>query len=461
MKPGRLLIWILVLAAAGGLYFWSLKAEQSRETALDRTNRVAALDDPLNVQALELSGRYYPKAVTIVRRDKEHHWWITAPVNWAADNLAVGRLIGDVLDARTAGRVKGEADPADFGLKPPRVKLTLTDRKGVKSVLLAGDLSPTRKFLYASRPGGPVLMIPSEIRGALFRTVLDLRDKAALDFVAADVDRLEMTWRDAPAVKVLRKRGGADPRWEFEGGDLASADNVEDLLFQIHGLMAVDFLDQGVDEAKMGLKRPWGRVVLGLEGGDRKGLVLGGPTGTAGERYVRRLSGGPVMVLKQLSLDRLRRTRKQLAERRLWRVDATNVVALAVTGGGRTMAFAKEQGRWRRTQPPGDLRTGDPGAMLVYDLADLKWERILEPGGDYGLQPPKVSITLKVDLGAEAKKAGGGVVKEMKLYLGTVDPKSGLLPARVEGDGRIFGISPSFLKSVPGQDKKKPSSKGG
>ncbi len=459
MKPKQVVIWLVVLALAAGLYWFSLRSQEQKESAQDQANRVVALDDPLNVQSLELSGRDYPRPVTIVRQDKKHQWWMEKPVSGLADSLAVGRLIGEVLDARVKKRLTGKPDLAQFGLKPPRIKIVLTDRKGKKSTLLAGDISPTGEYLYATRPGSDqVWFLEAKIRGSLARPLLDLRDKAALDFVVADVVKLSfrVEGMDKP-LTVVRRRGGEDPRWEFAGGGQASPEEVEDWLYQVHGLRVIDFVDQGIKPPEMGLEPPRGRITLYLEGGGEKGLLLGGKAKTGDERYLRRLAGGPVLVVKAESLARLKRTRRELTERRIWRMDSEDVVALEIRGGGRELAFAKELGQWRRTKPPGDEKSGTPGAMFVYDLVDLKWEKILPAGGDYGLKKPRV--TIKISLADnKAQGEGKGNVKVLTLYLGKQDPKSKLVPARVEGDPRIFGLSPDFLQSIPGTKKKKQGS---
>ncbi len=457
MKPKQVVIWLMVLALAAGLYWFSLHSQEQKERSRDLANRVVALDDPLNVQSLELSGRDYPRPVSIVRQDKKHQWWMQKPVSGLADSLAVGRLIGEVLDARVKKRLTGKLDLAQFGLEPPRIKIVLSDRKGAKSTLLVGDLSPTGQYLYATRPGSDqVWFLEAKIRGSLARPLLDLRDKAALDFVVADVVKLsfQLGGMKGP-ITVVRRRGGADPRWEFAGGGQASPEEVEDWLYQVHGLRVIDFVDQGIKPPEMGLEPPRGRITLYLEGGGKKGLLLGGKAKTGNERYLRRLAGGPVLVVKADSLARLKRGRRDLAERRIWRIQSEDVVALEIEGGGRKLAFAKELGQWRRTKPPGDEKSGTPGAMFAYDLADLKWEKILPAGADYGLKRPRVTIKISLaDQKAQGK--GKGNVKVLTLYLGKQDAGSKLVPARVEGDPRIFGLSPDFLQSIPGNQEKKP-----
>ena len=104
---------------------------------------------------------------------------------------------------------------------------------------------------------------------------------------------------------------------------------------------------------------------------------MGGKVAGREERYVRRLGGGPVMVLKQAALDRLwAADRFSLSQRRLLRFDRDAAVALSVTRGKEVLNYAKQGGVWVRTQPPGDEKSGEAASLLVWDLGNLKWQKV-------------------------------------------------------------------------------------
>ena len=450
MSPRRLVIWIVVLVLAGGAYYWSLSSQQKKEAAQDQAARLLSLDDPLNVQVVELGGQQYAQPVRIERRDQEHSWRITTPVDYAADNLAVGRLLSALLEAKVKKRLAKADKPADFGLEPPRITVALTDRKGVRAALKVGDLSPTREYLYAAPDKGEGLwLLEPKLRGALARTLVDLRDKRVVDFVPSDITGLELAWAGREH-HLVRKKGGAGARWEFAGGGQASTSQVESLLYKIHGLETLDFLDKGIDLKAQGLEPPAGKVVLSREKGGPLGLILGGPAATGGERYARRLSGGPVLVVKESQLKSLETTQKDLAERRVLPLDREKAVKLEITGTGVNLVYSKEQGAWQRQQPPGSGQEGQQASLFLWDLGDLKWERLLEPGEGPDLASPAWTITVTLD-------KGQGQVARPKLLLDNQPLKDGLLPAQVEGDSRRFGVSADFSRQIPGAGAKTPA----
>jgi hypothetical protein len=448
MRPRSVLIWLFVLAVAAGAYWLSTHQAREAEQARRAEAKVLELADPLAVQSLELSGEDYPRGpVRIERRPEEHRWEMVAPVEWTADSVLVGKLLGVALELRAEEILEAPAKAADFGLEPPRARLRLTDREGGRAELLLGDTSPTGKFAYAAPPElAELWLVPVKARQNIALGLYDLRDKSALEFVVANVTAAEFEL-GGRKISVVREKGGADPVWRFADGGEASPEAVEDLLFQLHGLRVTEFVDRGIKPAEMGLEPPGGRVELTMEEGGVKGLLVGGAAATGGERYLRRLAGGSVMVLKQASLDRLQLDRHALAERRVWKLARDRVVALEITGaGGESVAFAKEQGQWKRTSPQGSGRKGTAASIALWDLAQLKYQEILPPDQDHGLAEPALSV--EITLAADSEETQGQV-EVKRLYLGKPPQEGGLVPARVEGDDRVFGLDPADLKSLP------------
>lgn len=449
MSKRRVIIWLLFLAVAAALYFLSDVVDRRSQEHEHEANRLVSLADPLNVQSLSISGAEMPGAITIERRDKEHRWEMVKPVVSNADGMQVGQLLSTVLESQVASRISEPGELKQFGLDPPAFKLTLTDRKGDKAELLVGNLSPTKEFAYATSPGSKeVWLVDPLVRGAVNRSLFEMRDKVVLDFVVSQVTGLELNL-GGQALDLKRLRGGAKPQWRFAGGGEADPSAVEDLLFMVHGLMAVDFLDQGIKLKMMGLAPPSGTVVLTMEGGGKKGLLIGGPVTGRDERYVRRLAGGPVMVVKQSSLDRFKQmNRFKLSQRRVLRIERDDVVALEVARGGEAIKYAKQGGQWVRTGPPGDEKSGEAAGLLVWDLANLKWRKLLGPAGQAGLDKPSAVIKLTIKPPAP-QKGKAATVQVTELVLGPVDKNSGLVSAQIKGDGRVFGLNADLLNNLP------------
>jgi hypothetical protein len=468
VNPRRLIIWALLLALAIGAYYYSGSRQERDTKAKDEQARlVTALSDPLNVASLEFKGSEVPKTMRIERQDDQQRWVLTEPVQGEADSLAVGRVIGALLEARFKERLTPKGPLADFGLEPPRLAVTLVDRQGAKAEVLVGDISPSKESLYVALPGAKeILLLPAALRGEVARTLFDLRSKTVLDFMVGQVRRVEL--KDGEETLVLERApseagasAGAEASWTLasqkDGHSEASSKAVDDLLYQIHGLQATAILDEGINPARMGLENPVRRVTLTMADGSSLGLAVGGPLATTQETYVRRLEGGPVLVLKHESLTRIKRQPRDLLERRVLSFERDQAQGLGIEREEATQLYEKKDGRWQRLQPPGGgEEAGETASLFLWDLADLKWERLLTPQAAQGLDKPAAVITLTV--AASAGREGSAL--KQTLILGRPQPGQEFVAAKVEGDPRIFGISPSFIGMIPSGAEQLPPAEG-
>lgn len=447
MTARRLIVWLIFLAAAVSLYFMSDALDNRAAKTQTQRDGLITLSDPLNVQSLELSGVATPKTIRIERREKQHGWEMLTPVRCPADGVVVGQLLSAVVEGKIQRRLNDPGNLKQFGLQPPILKLVLSDRSGSKAVLWLGERSPNQEFVYASAPGvNQVWMLSPAVLAAVNRTVLDLRDKSALDFVLSQVESLELS-AGKTQLSLKRVRGGADPLWKLADGSEADSEEVEDLLLKLHALRAVDILDEGIIPQRMGLEPPAGKVVLGIAGGGPKGLLLGGKVAGRDETYLRRQSGGPVLVLKSAALAPLRTvTAFQLQQRRLLRFKRDQATALTLQRGAQTLEFGKPKGVWLRTKPAGDVRSGEGVYGLVWALSELKWQKILGKNAQLGLDKPQAVITLTIQA---AGKKPPAKPKQVVIKLGQVDPASRLLAVQVGGDEQVYGVKTDLLKDLP------------
>lgn len=456
MKLRPVLILLALAAAVWGFTLWQEQRSQPAGQADDKAQHLVALSDPAQVKAIELSGSQVPRPIRIERSQKPPSWQITAPVRQRADSVAVGRLIDALLQGRVERSLEQPKDLGAFGLDPARYQVTLIDQKGAKTSLLVGDLSPTGKFAYmAPAGGGRAWLVSPKTHSGAAQSLFDLRDKAALDFEVGKVESLQLDVGGAP-LKLIRRQGGQDPRWELGDGRQAEPDKVTDLLYQLHGLQVAEYLDQGIKPGPMGLEPAGGRITLGLEGGGSVGLLLGNQAKGDDTRYARRLAGGPALVLKTLDLQRLRRQPDEMVYRRAWRLDRERVARITVSGQGQQRVYKKQKDGWRRSQPPGDAESGQEASLLLWELVNLRWQDILPAKGDYGLD--KTRWVIELSLTPEpAKKGQAASPVTRRLSLGQLDAKSGLLAARVDDQTRVLGLKPDLIRSIPGAREAKPA----
>ena len=456
MKAKQLLVWLLVLAAAAAAYYLSEMAADKSEQAEQAAKKVVRLKEPLQVQRVEFSGKDYAKPIRIERRPKEHRWVITQPLEYPADNLMVGALIDRLFAARSRSALQDPGPLSEYGLEKPAVKLTLMDAQGFKSELILGDKTPDGSRVYAKLGHNrDVLLLPAGEKSQFAKNLFDLRDKTALDFILSDVSKVELSKGDKSIV-LKRKKGGVDSEWEFADGVEASSEEVESLLSRVHALKAKGFQDQGFDLAKLGLEPAQASLKLTMsDKGKTKsdGLLLGGPAPKGVALPMRRISGGPVMQMDQGAKEIWAQTRFNLTERRIFRVERNNIDSLEIVQNGKKLAFAKKDGDWQRTEPKGEKQDGDACSMFTWDLADLKWQKVLNKAENLLAKPRAV-----IKFSLRASKAGDDGKAESKNYMLTIgqkDAKTGLLAVKAEGNDSIYGIKSEFWDKMPVYPKAK------
>ena len=450
MKAKQLLVWVFILAAAAAAYYLSEMAADKSEQALKESKKVVRLDEPLKVMRVEFSGSDYAEPIRLERRPKEHRWVITSPLDYPADSLAVGAVIDRMFAIRSQAALEKPGPLSEYGLEKPGLRLGLMDPQGFKSELLVGNTTPDGSQVYAKVPqSDSVLLLAAGEKGQLARTLFQLRDKAVLDFIINDVTGIELASR-GEKLALIRKKGGAQSRWEFTDGVEASSDEVESLLSRFHGLRALGFVDKGMNPAKMGLEPAKGALSLTLTDRGKAGsagLLLGGPAENGRGLYLRRASGGPVIKVEKGAEELWATTRFDLTERRMFRLDRSDIESLDIKRNGTRLAFAKTGSDWKRIEPKGDGKAGMAGSMFTWELADLKWRKILT-GAENLLANPRAVISFSV---RDAPPGGGktDAKKKYVLTIGQKDPDTGLLAVKSEGGDRVYGIKADFWDKMP------------
>lgn len=454
MKPRSVLVILVILAVAVGAYLF-LEDRSEQKVEQERiASRLFDLTDPVSVDYVEIAGKDLAKPIQIKRHQDKHQWDISQPIVSVADNLSVERLINTLVEAVSQQRLEGKQDLASFGLDPAAYTITLKTKDNKSYTVLVGGESPTGDFAYLA-PGdkSQVWLVKREVRPGLTQTLYDLRDKSALDFVASQVQRLELTYPGQKYPLVLTRTAKSPKEaWQLAGDRKADPEAVTDLLYQISGLRVEEFKDDKAPDEKMGLNPPQARYHLVLEDGTQKGLLIGGPGDDPNKLYAVRESGGPVLVLNKGSLERLVRKPKDLILRAVFEIDRDRVKSVTVKRRGESLVFTKTDGQWKRTQPEGDAKSGEAAELLTWDLVNLKWEELLPSGGAYGLDKPRIELILTVE---QPSAEGGekGSTESYTLLIGEKDSKSGLIAAQVEGKDQVFGLKEDFIKGIPGSPK--------
>jgi len=188
MKARGLLAATIILAALGGLLYWSNRKQKAdaAKPSTDTTPKILTIaEDQIREIRLKKTGA----DTTVLRRGDDNKWQILEPKPLRADQDASNSL-ANALATLNGDKVVEEkaSDLSPYGLNSPTLDVTVVKKDGKSQEVLVGDDTPTGGGSYAKLATDPhVYTLYSYVKTNLDKTSNDLRDKRLLTF---DQDKL-------------------------------------------------------------------------------------------------------------------------------------------------------------------------------------------------------------------------------------------------------------------------------
>lgn len=243
------------------------------------------------------------RAPLAFERRAGEHWWMTAPLDDAADEAAAGGLLDRVLGLRAEHFLDAREAAGDLGLGAPQARVVLQRADNGAAVALelgreangAGDV-----FGRVTGRDAPFRVGLTGVRGDLARDPQAFRSKLLLDVSPFDVARFALArgGTTAAARRVPDAAGGADT-WAADGAGAIDGRKAADLLNALARTEGLRIAD-GVSAAAAGLVPP--AATLTLHGKDPKKLpdtVIEIGAATKDGVYARRSGRAAILVLAE------------------------------------------------------------------------------------------------------------------------------------------------------------------
>ena len=199
-------------------------------------------------------------------------WTIEAPIQSTGDAGRIFRLLQELYFARASSVIDAPGAPDEYGLDAPAARLTLTPIPGTGDApMLELAIGKRGEQIFARRDGaGPVYETPERMLEAIPTEVFDYRFKRVIGIAPQRVAQVEFAYpRTGETVRVARGESG----WTSEQAEAIALDpyRVEDLVFAIEAIDAIDVVREPADRAALGLEPPQVRITFR----DEDGVVLG------------------------------------------------------------------------------------------------------------------------------------------------------------------------------------------
>ncbi|MEE9275163.1 MAG: DUF4340 domain-containing protein, partial [bacterium] len=407
MNPRKNLLLLLVLLLAGGAYYlFDVKWAGEEKTEEERKAKVLKGLDEKRLLRIALEREKEPYQA--IRTEKG--WRFVKPVDAAVDKEEFDKLVKGAAGLKETRRIGSVQDLSEFGLAKPGLRLTFGLKGREVVVLHIGDRSPTRASRYAALKGGPVFTLPSESVDLFDKPVFALRDKTVVPIKSDKAQMITVApGGETPFTVVRREKDD----WEMTVpvADKAASTDSEGVASGLYYARVHRFVEEKPkDLAKYGLDKPTFtvRVYTDKKGKEGDGLILGksvreetvGPRGAKSKKlfyYGRRLSGGPVFLVRNTVVKDLPRTAFALRHKTVLDYDVDDITRLRIEMPGETVDVRRlGKKKW-------DLRVTKAGAAEAAKLPalhkhvddvlwDIKWANAVEyvdsPGEElakYGL----------------------------------------------------------------------------
>jgi hypothetical protein len=191
MKNYGLLFAVAVLAALGGVLYWSNhhKPAETVQAAVDTPPKILSLNDS-DVNRVELKKK---DGADLVLQKQDGKWQITSPQQLRADDSAVSGMISSLSSLSSDRLVEDKAnDVGQFGLQSPALEVDVRAKNDTHKLLI-GDDTPTGSGSYAKLENDPrVFTIASYTKSNIDKNVNDLRDKRLLTAEPDKVSRVDL-----------------------------------------------------------------------------------------------------------------------------------------------------------------------------------------------------------------------------------------------------------------------------
>lgn len=399
MKPGKLIVYFLVLLAVGAfVYFYEIEHRQSESAKEEEKQKIVSLDRAKITQIQLQSG----KDGNIELKKPGDTWVMTEPIKTKADESAVTSLIHSAVTSKTEKTVlEKDVNWTEYGLDKPGFTLILETPE--KQVTLAfGSQNPAKSSYYARVDGKPeLLMVADTLKNSLDKPVIDLRDKTIVGMAVDDVEKITLRTKEG-ATEFVRSQPG---RWEMASPEkirvksIVMSNNVRILT----SLAAEDIIDKPKMEGDpYGFAQPEQTIVIGgpkLE----QTLVIGKQTEDAGKGqpslYAKIEGLEPVFVVPAQSLNGLKTKPDEVRDRLILSLNPSDVEKIQIDLDGKTWLAAQSKDKKWDIEKPVKKEKMEPWPIssLLFDIRDLEWKSLEPVPQDLtavGLNKPEMQIQL-------------------------------------------------------------------
>ena len=329
-------------------------------------------------------------------KEGEAEWQMAAPISVKADAKEIRTILEALHLLKVAEFAKdGATDLTEYGLENPRIHVNLQLRDGSQGLLVGADIPDMTRIYVKPEALDAVYAVNREIFGTLDKGAFDLRDKRVIDFQRTATKRFEIQRRGEAKIVCAKDLKGV---WQIEEPVALNADAevVDDLLFGIDSLKAVEFVaEQPTSLKRYGLDDPSMRVSFFTPDEQPAVLLLGHMQGD--KVYAKTGNAKRVVLVKSQLLELAGLGVAGLRDKRVLDFESEDAFKLTLRHGNVQLTCQKQGVNWRLVSPVQEDAKNGAVNSIIYRLADLTADKYLASAPDLNvtrLNKPEVQATV-------------------------------------------------------------------
>ncbi len=403
--------------------------------------------------------------VVMERENEKSPWYLVSPSKGLANQEAVNALANEIQFGMGRNFVDSPENLSDYGLDPPRCRLTYYDAKErAPQTLYLGGLQTAgqstqekdkekRKRLKLSESTGvfarlagqkSVFLLDTHIIELLPRSPESFKDRRIFTKDLGDVVKIERV-KDGNKIFSLVK--DVDKGWtmeypslpQFELDQMSVSNYISKLkTSEVQSFPGGSIEDRGLDKTNDNLKFEWknGEVVT---------LYYANVPGDNLHSYITRDNGEIGMVTNDV-VSMFWVTPEEFVSLVLYKFPPSDVEEVSITANSVKFDFVNLEGNWRVSSPEGYVLTNQSDFMRVLrNLSSLTATKIFDAGEEKDLGEVTVEVDIKKIRGENTQSK----FKIGKLLIGKSDDTDVRYRwAKMEGRSGIFQVKQEVVDVI-------------
>lgn len=396
------------------------------------------------------SKEYEESTPVVVTKSADGLWRMSLPVEALADQDRIAQIVKFLQFERGRDYVNNPETLADYGLDPPRFRITVNAGTEARSQpVYVGRLAPAKQKpgVYAKFPSEPaVFVLAADITELIpgspdswRETRLATRPQTELTSIhyVSQTDDFTLERDDELGWRL------ANPNEE------ADQVSVSSFITSLKEAKAESFPENAGPES--GLDTPAVSIGLLYRGEEKPGVIrIGAQAPEGGYRYATQDTGVVAKVAETTLAPLCNRTRLQFRSNELMRFAKEDAIRVALTFEGVEYLFEKPQTRWRLRQPEDRILESQSDVDTLLGALNPTLARALvlpqapENLSQYGLDKPILTVMVTTQKAGQAKEVSLG-----PLRVGAIsqeDPHERY--ATMEGKPEVYRVSQDIIADI-------------